>query len=199
MRTVARQLNMATMSIYRYVTSREQLEELIVEALFSELDIAAPRGGSWRRRIATLVERVRDALRAHPQVVPLALPHRLTFARGLRFSETVLSILADAGLTIQERDVANRSLMIYVIGSLQFEHFGPLSGTGTATVASLNASEYPFLAQSAGQTHRLTRDEEFGRGLDVVLDGLEALSTGPSSPTRRRRAGAKARRPPTTG
>src|SRR5438876_4359819 len=117
MRAVAAHLKMATMSMYRYVTSREQLEELIVEALFFEVDITPPDGGSWRKRIATLVERVRDALRAHPQVLPLALPHRLTFARGLRLSEIVLGTLADAGFATPERDVANRSLMIYVIGS----------------------------------------------------------------------------------
>src|ERR1035437_9415708 len=71
MRAVAAELNMATMSIYRHVSNREQLEALIVEVLFAEVDTTPPRRCSWRRQISALVERVRDAVRAHPQVVPL--------------------------------------------------------------------------------------------------------------------------------
>src|ERR1700690_3867183 len=99
MRAVAEELNMATMSIYRYVSSREQLEELVVEVLFSEVDITPLRRASWRKQVTTLVERVRDVVRAHPQIVLLGLAHRLTSPQGLRLSEAVLTILAEAGFT----------------------------------------------------------------------------------------------------
>ena len=82
MRAVAAELNLATMSIYRYVSSREQLEELVVEVLFSEVDVIPPVRASWRKQVATLVERVRNVVRAHPQIVPLGLAHRLTSQRG---------------------------------------------------------------------------------------------------------------------
>lgn len=174
MRAVAAELNMATMSIYRYVSNREQLEELIVEVVFSEVDITPPRRSSWRRQITTLVERVRDAVRAHPQVVPLGLAHRLTSPQGLRLSEAVLGVLTEAGFKGQQRDGANRSLMVYLIGSVQFEHFGELSGAGTAMMANLSRDKYPLLAETVRQTRHLTTDQEFRTGLNIVLDGLEA-------------------------
>jgi AcrR family transcriptional regulator len=175
MRAVAAQLNLATMSIYRYVPNRERLEELIVEALFAEVDIAPPRRAPWRRQLTILVERVRDTVRAHPQVVLLGLAHRLTSRQGLRLSEAVLGILSRAGFTAEQRDVANRVLMVYLIGSIQFEHSGQLSGAGTAVMATLVRDEYPLLAETASRTIRLTTTQEFQRGLSVVLDGLEAL------------------------
>jgi len=177
MRAVAAELNMATMSIYRYVSNREQLEELIVEVLFSGVDVTPPRRCSWRRQIIALMERVRDAVRAHPQVVSLGLAHRLTSPQGLRLSEAVLGVLTEAGFTVQQRDVANRSLMVYLIGSVQFEHFGELSGAGTAMMANLSGEEYPLLEETARHTRRVTADQEFKRGLNVVLDGLEASMT----------------------
>jgi AcrR family transcriptional regulator len=178
MRAVAAELNMATMSIYRYVSNREQLEELVVEVLFSEIDITPPRRASWRRQITALVERVRDVVRSHPQIVLLGLAHRLTSPQGLRLSEAVLGILTEAGFTGRQRDVANRSLMIYLIGSIQFEYFGQLSGTGTAMMDKLSGDEYPLLVETAQQTRRLTADQEFRGGLDIVLDGLEASLKG---------------------
>jgi len=179
MRAVAAELEMATMSIYRYVANRQQLEELIVAVLFSEVDTNPPSRSSWRKQLTALIERVRDKVRDHPQVIPLGLPHRLTSAQGLRLGETVLGILAGAGFTTEQRDLANRSLMVYLIGSLQFEHFGQLSWGGTAAVAELSRDEYPMLWASLHLSRRLTADQEFSRGLGVVLDGLEALLTEP--------------------
>lgn len=178
MRAVAAELNMATMSIYRYVSNREQLEELIVEVLFAEVDTTPPRHSSWRKQITTLVERVRDTVRSHPQVVPLGLAHRLTSPQGLRLSEAVLGVLTQAGFTGRQRDVANRTLMVYLIGSIQFEHFGQLSGAGAAMMASLPPDEYPLLTETARQAHRMDSDGDFRRGLAIVLDGLQASLTG---------------------
>jgi AcrR family transcriptional regulator len=180
MRAVAAELNMATMSIYRYVEDRERLEELVVELLFSQVDVNPPRRCSWRRQLATLVGRVRDILEAHPQVVPFALGHRLTSADGLRLSENVLTILARAGFTAQQIGVANRTLMAYLLGSVQFEHFGPLSATGAALMATLPQEEYPLLSESAHGAQHMTSDQEFRRGLTIVLDGLEASLKRPS-------------------
>jgi AcrR family transcriptional regulator len=177
MRAVAAQLNLATMSIYRYVRNRQRLEELVVEALLAEVDTAPPRRASWRRQITVLVERVRDAVSAHPQVVPLGLAHRLTSRQGLRLSEAVLGILSTAGFTAEQTEVANRVLMVYLVGSIQFEHSGQLSGAGAAVMATLVRDEYPLLAETASRTIRLTTTQEFRRGLSVVLDGLEALLT----------------------
>jgi hypothetical protein len=44
-------------------------------------------------------------------------------------------------------------------------------------MANLSAEEYPLLEETARHTRRVTADQEFKRGLNVVLDGLEASMT----------------------
>jgi hypothetical protein len=44
-------------------------------------------------------------------------------------------------------------------------------------MASLPRDEYPLLAATARQAHRLNSNEEFRRGLAIVLDGMQASLT----------------------
>ncbi|MET8145161.1 TetR/AcrR family transcriptional regulator C-terminal domain-containing protein [Sphaerisporangium sp. NPDC005288] len=177
MRAVAVHLGMGTMSLYRYVADREQLEGLVVELVLSGVDVRPPHG-SWTRQLTALVERVRAAVRAHPEVVPLTLTHRHTSLAVLRWSEAVLAVLAGAGFTGRHRVVALRALLGYLIGSIQMEHLGPLSGAGTARMAGLPREEFPLLAETAVEGRRVPVAEEFGEGLAVMLAGLRAMARG---------------------
>jgi AcrR family transcriptional regulator len=172
MRAVARELGMGTMSLYRYVDDRDQLEGLVVDLVLGAVDTTPPTGSSWRERVATMVERVRDAVGAHPNVVPLTLTHRQGSPSSLRWGETVLGILTEAGIVGERRVVALRSLVGYLVGAIQLEHLGPLSGDGTRAMATLPGADFPLLAETARQAARVTVDEEFRRGLAVLLNGL---------------------------
>ena len=87
----------------------------------------------------------------------------------------MLTVLAEAGFTGRQRDIANRSLMVYLVGSIQFEHFGQLSETGAAAMTNLPWDQYPAPRGKCPQDAHPTADQEFQAGLNVVLDGLEAL------------------------
>ncbi|MCO6007169.1 TetR/AcrR family transcriptional regulator [Actinoallomurus purpureus] len=189
MRAVAKELGMGTMSLYRYVDDREQLEGLVVERVLGAVDTTPPAGSSWRERLATMVERVRGAVGAHPQVVPLMLTHRQSSPSSRHWAESVLGILTEAGIDGERRVIALRGLLGYLIGAIQLEHLGPLSGTGTRTMAALPGDDFPLLAETARQAAGITLDEEFHRGLAILLNGLadEARAGGrPRSPARRR-------------
>ena len=175
MRTVASELGMGTMSIYRYLTDREQLERLVVDLVLGAVDLEVSSRAPWRRRVTILIERVREAVSAHPAIVPLLLVHRHRSRASLRWAEAILGALEEAGFDVPERVIALRSLISYVIGALQTEYLGALSGAGTAAIAELPAAEYPLLSETARHARQVPVDEEFRRGLDVVLDGLEQL------------------------
>ncbi|MGA6162123.1 TetR/AcrR family transcriptional regulator [Amycolatopsis magusensis] len=172
MRAVAGELGMGTMSLYRYVEDRDQLEGLIVELVLGGIDLELPPRASWRGRLTTLAERMRAAVGGHPAVVPLLLTHRHRAPSSARWGEAVLGVLTDAGFTGKRRVVAFRVLIGYLLGALQAEHLGPLSGPGTDALAALPPAEFPWLSETARDARRLGADEEFRGGLAVVLQGM---------------------------
>ncbi|MFD0203569.1 MULTISPECIES: TetR/AcrR family transcriptional regulator C-terminal domain-containing protein [Saccharothrix] len=169
MRAVAAELGMGTMSLYRYVADRDALEALAVEHMMSRVDTAPPKA-LWDKQIAVLVERIRAAIAAHPNAVPLTMAHRHRCPSLLRWSESVLEVLTRAGFTGEQRVIALRALLAYLIGATEIEHRGPLSSLGTEAMAAMD--EYPLLAETAATARTITLDIEFRRGLDVVLSGL---------------------------
>lgn len=171
MRTVARQLGIGAMSLYRYVTDRDQLEELVVDLVMEAVDISLPRA-SARRKLAVLADRVRVAVSEHPAVVPLLLIHRHRALSSLRWGEAVLTVLAGDGFTGKRRVIAFRAVLGYVFGALQVEHFSPLSGMGTRALAALSAEEFPVLSETAARARTVAPEDEFRQGFAILLRGL---------------------------
>ncbi|MFD4197708.1 MULTISPECIES: TetR/AcrR family transcriptional regulator [Amycolatopsis] len=171
MRTVAKELGMGTMSLYRYVSDRDELEGLVVDLVLQAIDVTVPRG-SAAERLSVLADRVRIAVSRHPAVVPLLLMHRHRVPSSIRWGETMLTVLTDAGLTGKRRAIAFRTIVGYVFGALQVEHFGALSGAGTAALADLPPEEFPILSETAAQARSIPPEEEFRQGFDILLRGL---------------------------
>ncbi|MEV6394604.1 TetR/AcrR family transcriptional regulator [Streptomyces sp. NPDC051907] len=175
MRAIAKELGMSTMALYRYVDSREELERLVVEYVLGAVDTEPPPSGEpWNERIEVLVRRLREAMSAHPAVVPLTVAHRHQTPALHRWTETALAVLAEAGFDGERRVVALRGLIAYVIGAIQLEHLGALSGEGTAAMSALTPAEFPHLAETARQARNVGPDQEFFGGLAALLRGLNA-------------------------
>lgn len=175
MRTVAGELGMATMSVYRYVADRAELEALVVDHVLAGVDVSPP-DGDWRARLATLLARLRAAVTSHAGTVPLLLAHRHSSTASLRWIEATLTVLTAAGFRGRDRVVAQRTVVTFLLGVLQNEYYGPLSGPGTAAMARLSTEDYPLLAETAAEAGTLAADEEFRRGLDIVLRSLAPVA-----------------------
>ncbi|MBB4910474.1 TetR/AcrR family transcriptional regulator [Actinophytocola algeriensis] len=169
MRAVAKELGMATMSLYRYVTDKDELEMLVVDHVLSGVNLAVPPG-DWRERITELLSRVRKQVLAHSAVVPLLLRHRHSVPSSMVLIEATLAILTDAGFAGERRVIAQRTIVAFLFGMLQNEHYGPLSGPGTAVMAA--QERFPLLAETAALARDVAGDAEFHKGLAVVLRGL---------------------------
>lgn len=173
MRTVAKELGMGTMSLYRYVEDREQLELLVVDRVVRAIDLTPSTDGSWSEQITLIAERIRDAIGAHPGIVPLFLIHRHTSAGVMRCGEAMLAVLVEAGFAGTERVIAFRAILSYLAGALSADHHASLAGPGTAVLAGLPRSDYSLLAQTAETARGVTANEEFHGGLAALLRGLE--------------------------
>ncbi|WP_040798518.1 TetR/AcrR family transcriptional regulator [Nocardia higoensis] len=172
MRAVAKELGVATMALYRYVPDRGALEVLVVESVFGAVDTSVPAGLPWAERVEMLAERVRVAVGAHPQTVPLLLAHRQSARSGLRWMEAVLTVLTHAGFDGVDRVIAQRTLVGYLFGFLHNAHYASLAGDGTAALAEMSADEFPHLVATARSARTVSAEEEFRGGLAIVLRGL---------------------------
>ncbi|WAL64955.1 TetR/AcrR family transcriptional regulator C-terminal domain-containing protein [Amycolatopsis cynarae] len=172
MRTVAKELGVGTMSLYRYVTDRGQLEGLIVDQVLRTVPLDLPPRTSARERLVLFADRIRHAVGEHPGTVPLLLAHRHLSPASRQWGEAVLGVLAEAGISGRERVLTFRAYLSYVLGALQTDHFSPLSGPGTAALGELPEADFPFLAGAAREARHISAQEEFRHGLDLLLRGL---------------------------
>lgn len=175
MRAVAAELGVSAMALYRYTADRAQLEDWVVERVLGTVDLRLPDAMPWTERVVVLVDRLRDAVAAHPAAVPLLLSRRHGQRASLNWIETMLGVLADAGLDATARVIAQRSLVSYLLGALQTAHYAPLPGTGTAAMADLaDSNEFPHVTEAARAARQISPDEEFHLGLAALLRGLAA-------------------------
>jgi AcrR family transcriptional regulator len=173
MRAVATQLGVGTMSLYRYVTGREEIERLIADRVFRAADIPTPRRASWQRQVRELSEAMRTAISAHVSVIPLLLVYFPSSPNAWRWLEEMLRALTKAGFSAKERVTAVRALQAYLIGSVQSEYLNSLTGDSTKALASMPADEYPLIVETARSALSGKPDDEFAQGLTVVLRGLD--------------------------
>lgn len=171
MRAVAHALGVGTMSLYRYVADREALKVLIVDRLLDDAGPPQPSPDHVTALIA-LADHVRVVGAEHPHAVPLLLAHRHRSPRALDWGESVLTLLAAAGVDAEERVFAFRTLLAFVFGALQTQHLGALQGAGTEVIAGLPEREYPMLSAAAERARAISPREEFDRGLRLVLHGI---------------------------
>jgi len=178
MRAVAEELGMGTMSLYRYVQSREQLEALVVDRVLDPvhggLDLQVGRRKTWTDKAIELAVRAHAVATAHPAVIPLLLARRHASIHSLRWGEALLGVLAEAGFAGERRAIAFRTIIAYVFGAVQLQQLGPLGGTGTEAIAGLPREEFPRLAETAKKARHIAPDAEFLGGLTLVLRGITA-------------------------
>lgn len=174
MRAVAQRLGMSTMALYRYVEDRDELEGLVIGLVLDGIDTTTPTARTWQEQVHVMACRLRDAVSAHPAVIPLTLTHRHTAVASLRWGETVLEILTQAGIEGRSRVIALRAILAYVTGAIQLENLGPLSGEGTNVIAALPHDQFPYMAATAVTARDVPPEEEFRQGLAALLEGLRA-------------------------
>lgn len=67
-----------------------------------------------------------------------------------------------------------RGLLSYVVGAIQQEHLGSLSGQGMVAFSQLPSADFPHMAETARHARNVDPDQEFLGGLAMLLDGLGA-------------------------
>jgi AcrR family transcriptional regulator len=189
---VAAGLGAAPMSLYRHVSSKEELLRLMVDATWGDPPGPAAPGESWRDGLSRWAWAMRAAIRRHPWVVRIPISGLPVMPREIAWFEDALACMAGIGLS----EARKASVIMLLSGYVR-----NLATTEADIEAAIRASglspdewmaSYPRLLRRLTDPRRFPAlaafidagvfdaaddpDDEFVFGLDRILDGIQALA-----------------------
>jgi AcrR family transcriptional regulator len=191
MRAIAVALGVGAASLYRYVARKDELIDLMVDAVIGD-DLQFEPGGAWREDLRSFAHGLRAMTLRHPWMAVQGAGLRSFGPNEAHCHEQVLSSIDGLGLEIDQMLVMVETLGAYVRGrtleDLSEQEAVRRSGmdqqawmqTQTPYIESLIASgRFPLLTRvvfDARSPHDPDRIEHgFELGLERVLDGLATM------------------------
>ncbi|MGW2773580.1 TetR/AcrR family transcriptional regulator [Streptomyces olivaceoviridis] len=190
LRKVAARLNAGPMRLYGYISTKEELFDLMVDEVYAEI-LPEERPGDWREALRVLAHRTRQAALRHEWLADLLGRRPALGPNGLAVTEATLAALD--GLT--DIDTVLRAVEIvsaYFTGAirreitnLRAERATGLSkrdwqrAHGPHVTRMLATGRFPALAKAVYDGTDVDAEESFETGLDWVLDAVAAKLAQP--------------------
>jgi len=192
LRKVAAELDAGPMRLYGYLSTKEELLDLMVDAVYGE--IPPPEAGDWRVALRSIAHGLRDAVHRHPWFVDLLGGRPSLGPHMLAHMEAALAALDGLG----HIDITMRvyhAVTAYAIGAIRNEiadqRAEATSGMderqwrrsiGPYFTRVLATGRYPTITKMVRDATHLSPDAVFDAGLDYVLAGVAArLAIAPHS------------------
>lgn len=180
MRRLAQTLGVEAMSLYHYVSSKDEILDDMLDVVFSEVEVAA--GGDWRSAMRANAISMHDALLRHRWAPGLMMSSARITEPRLRHMDMVLGRLREAGFADTLTDHAYHALDSYVIGFTLWQLpimalAKDLPDLARTFYEELPVEQYPHLAAHI-EYHMdppASDVNAFEFGLDLILDGLKRL------------------------
>ncbi|MFI7465212.1 TetR/AcrR family transcriptional regulator [Nonomuraea sp. NPDC049646] len=183
MRRVAQELGVEAMSLYHHVPNKDAILDGVVDMVFAEIKLPGAEGDDWRDAIRTRAVSARAVLSQHSWALGLMDSRRDPGPATLRHHDAVLGVLREAGFTLAMAAHAVSLIDSYVYGFVLQETNLPMTTPDDVEdvagdlLRQLPEDELPYLTEMI-RDHALRPDydhtSEFGYGLDLILDALEA-------------------------
>jgi AcrR family transcriptional regulator len=196
MRRLGTRLGAGATSLYRHVTNRDELIELVVDEVYGEIRVPDPDDpAGWRAGAIVCADSVRSTILRHPWIASLLGQVGLSYLgpNVMHLNDRALALFEAAGFSLAEADQALSSLIGYVIGMATAEAawLTTLARSGQnereweqslRAAAEQAARSYPRLreiAATGNENPQQARDDSFEYGLELILDGLAARRLEP--------------------
>lgn len=186
--SVAKDLGVTKMSLYRHIGSKAELLELMADFAIGDPP-PVESTGDWRAELTTLAEANRDVLMKHPWLVELPLSGPPAGPHAVAWMDAILRTLRDTGL-----DWGTKGGILVLVGgyvrlacaqAIQLAEGRKGSGLsqdqaeqayGKGLAELIDPERFPdaagFLTSGLGDSEQ---NSDFDFGLEVVLDGIAAL------------------------
>ena len=184
MRKVAARLGVGTTSLYRSVSNKDDILDLMVDAMLRRYG-PPPATGDWRADLRALADATRQTMLRHPWLAVLVAARPSLGPGSLRWMEAWLTALDGHGLDADEMLIGAMTVQTFVNGAVLGETAQRQAGFDAARWMAEQASQgeriiagnrYPRIARimvEADTPHTNDWTERAYRlGLERILDGL---------------------------
>ena len=184
MRRVASELRSGTASLYRYVTNRDELLDLMIDAVRGESSPPTPTG-SWRVDLAAIAHQLRDTALRHPWLATEVTGRPPLGPNSLRHTDVALEVAFSLTPDASRASSVIEAVRAYVFGSVAAElaelqvqrRTGVTEEQWQASVAPylnqvIASGTYPSLARAIQEGNEAAPAQRFEFGLRCVLDGI---------------------------
>jgi AcrR family transcriptional regulator len=193
MANVAKRLGFTTMSLYRYLDSKDELLQLMWNGSAQGAQTLVLSGDGWRARLREWALIQRQMLDRHPWITQMPMAAPPMAPNSLAFVERGLEAMDDTGLTDDEKLRAIALLSSYTLSEARMAHEAQRASAAAAEPGGDTASEtasfeqilrllvdetsYPRLHRIAWEASDEPPDEHaaYVEGVDCILDGVEAM------------------------
>jgi AcrR family transcriptional regulator len=190
LRRIAAELGVTPMALYRYVGSKEELLDEMLDAVWGTVELPDPAAGDWWQGLATLARSIRAAFLSHPAAAAIAATRPGGGKNIVRVIEAILALLEGAGLD-PERAARiylpfGRSLFALIVfeasllPELSEEERRQRARRTRFELESLPGDEFPHVIAAAPHLATPYEPERvFEDGLELLHAGIEAQLGAP--------------------
>jgi TetR/AcrR family tetracycline transcriptional repressor len=184
MRRVADELGTGAASLYWHVASKDELVNLLVDRVASEIQVPPPDPDRWQEQLKEWMLQARQVFKRYPGVAGLTLGRVPIGPNLVRWTEWLLALLRGAGIPDRIAAYAGDLGGLY-LGASAYEEGMPLpSPTGEdlppekilamfrGYYESLPADQFPNVHAALDELFSGGPDERFELGVDVIIRGL---------------------------
>lgn len=181
-RSLAADLGVAPMSLYRHVRDKNDVLDEVVDRLLTTAWRPKASQADWQVWIAEAADRLRELLVSEPAALAVYLSHPVVSPAAIARMEAMLATLRQA-IGDEEAQRAYGTIQNYTIGFAALEASRARWQPDERTVNPL-----------ARQLAAYTSHPQFALGLDYILQGIVATNVGRKRP--RHQSTKRVRRPP---
>jgi AcrR family transcriptional regulator len=194
MRRVAAELDVGTMSLYRYVPGKGELLDLMLDHVIRPEQLAEHRGADWRSTMEFLARNTWKLYLDHPWLLQVNQSRPILGPNALAGVDFALAALDDLGLTGRVKVAVIMAVDHYVTGTARtyalqqqvIQETGITDEEFWAVQApvltdAIATGDYPAIAQLPEDAFSIDGEEALEFGLQPLLDGLEAFIIGKRS------------------
>lgn len=188
LRRIATILGVSAMALYWYVERKEDVLDLMIDAVYGEMSFPQPAPADWRSHLQAIAVQTRAMMLRHPWLASL-IGHRAVLGpNALKQTDYLLGVVGQLGIDMTTSMSILATFNAYVVGFVLRE----MGEVEAQRRTGLNEQEwqqqmapyvqeqviasgrYPFLARYLAESEEPSPDEHFTFGLTCLLNGIAA-------------------------